>query len=67
MSPFVTVFVDNTSYLNLNSPGNTGMLNEGLVCVNGIYLENDDSFCVHGGKCDGNYMLFSLMTSNALA
>jgi len=50
VSPFVPVFVDNDSYLNLNVD-NTGELNTGMTCTKGIFLENDNSYCLAGGKC----------------
>merc|ERR1712151_330305 len=52
ISPFVPIFVDNDSYLNLNID-NTGKLNSGEVCTEGVFLENDNSYCMEGGKCNG--------------
>lgn len=52
ISPFVPIFVDNDSYLNLNID-NTGKLNSGQVCTEGIFLENMNSYCMEKGKCDG--------------
>jgi len=53
ISPFVPVFVDNDSSLNLNVD-NTGKDNVGLACEDGIFLEKDNSYCMEGGKCEGD-------------
>jgi len=57
VSPFVPVFVDNDSYLNLNVD-NTGKNNVGLVCKDGIFLEKENSYCMEGGKCEGDCCKF---------
>lgn len=53
ISPFVPVFIDNDSFLNLNVD-NTGKDNVGQTCEDGIFLEKDNSYCMEGGKCEGD-------------
>jgi len=59
---FVPVFLDSTSMLQYNKdvtgldqvslgPEGDG---EGQNCVNGIFLEDKNSYCLHGGKCLGD-------------
>lgn len=52
-SPAFTVFVDNDSELELND--NTyGEGGVSQTCSNGIFLENDDAYCLYnGGVCHG--------------
>lgn len=58
ISPFVPVFVDSDSFLNLNV-NNTGSDNLGIVCVDGIFIEKaKDSYCMEGGKCEGDCCSF---------
>jgi len=57
VSPFVPVFVDNDSYLNLNVD-NTGKNNLGITCKDGIFLEKENSYCMEGGKCEGECCKF---------
>jgi len=57
---FVPVFLDSTSMLQLNSEdvsgGNQmsiGSNVDGQDCLNGIFIEDENSYCLHGGKCLG--------------
>jgi len=58
---FVPVFLDSTSMLQLNTAdvygGNQmsiGSNDDGQDCLNGIFIEDENSYCLHGGKCLGS-------------
>lgn len=57
---FVPVFLDSTSMLQLNSADvygnnqiNIGSSTDNVGCLNGIFIEDENSYCLHGGKCLG--------------
>ena len=58
---FAPVFLDSTSTSQLNaadaSGGNQmpmGSNDDGQDCINGIFIEDENSYCLHSGKCLGS-------------
>lgn len=55
---FVPVFLDSTSMLQLNTDvtgsGQITLGSDGADCLNGIFIEDVNSYCLHGGNCLGS-------------
>jgi len=62
-SPLFTVYVDSNSILEVNEDGSYGIDSYSPGCSNGVFLENDNSYCLYqGGTCHGNCCAFGNTT-----
>jgi len=66
-SPLFTVYVDSNSVLEVNEDGTYGIDSYSPGCSNGVFLENDNSYCLYqGGTCHGNCCAFGNTTCDNL-
>jgi len=62
-SPLFTVYVDSNSVLEVNEKTSFGDDSYSPACANGVFLENDNSYCLYqGGTCHGNCCAFGNIT-----
>lgn len=62
-SPLFTVYIDSNSILEVNEKSTFGDESYSPACANGVFLENDNSYCLYqGGTCHGNCCAFGNST-----